>query len=31
VVLLDGSGHEVKRFNEFVEADVMLEAMRAVH
>jgi thiol:disulfide interchange protein DsbD len=31
VVLFDGEGHEVKRFNEFVEAPVMLDAMKAVH
>jgi thiol:disulfide interchange protein DsbD len=30
VVLIDTAGNEVKRFNEFVDADVMLEAMRAV-
>lgn len=30
VVLIDTAGNEVKRFNEFVDAEVMLEAMRAV-
>lgn len=30
VVLFDGEGREVKRFNEFVDADVMLAAMQAV-
>jgi thiol:disulfide interchange protein DsbD len=30
VVLFDSEGNEVKRFNEFVEAPVMLEAMKAV-
>jgi thiol:disulfide interchange protein DsbD len=30
VVLFDAEGNEVKRFNEFVEAPVMLEAMKAV-
>ena len=30
VVLFDGEGREVKRFNEFVDADAMLAAMQAV-
>jgi thiol:disulfide interchange protein DsbD len=30
VVLFDGEGREVRRFNEFVEAPVMLEAMKGV-